>query len=237
METLRVGAAVPAPPFNGMPGDTGLDIELMTELAQKLGATAEFGSVEGAEFDNLFAALNAGDYDCAASGISVTPAREHMATFAPPYLISGQALAVDVTRRPRVRSVDDLAGLIIGAQRGDTGLALAERLVAEGRAASVRTYDRGDAGAALADLTNGACDALVTLAPTLAELVKPVSGVQIVQKGLTVEHIAIAVKRSDQALLGRLSVTQAELEQDGTLQRIRRKWLGSPYADQSLALH
>jgi hypothetical protein len=30
---------------------------------------------------------------------------------------------------------------------------------------------------------------------------------------------------------------QAELEDDGTLQRLRRKWLGNPYIDQSLAAH
>jgi ABC-type amino acid transport substrate-binding protein len=42
METLRVGAAFPDPPFNGMPDDTGLDIDLMTAIAELLGATAEF---------------------------------------------------------------------------------------------------------------------------------------------------------------------------------------------------
>ena len=34
LETLRVGAAFPDPPFNGMPGDTGLDIDLMNEIAE-----------------------------------------------------------------------------------------------------------------------------------------------------------------------------------------------------------
>ena len=33
METLRVGAAFPDPPFNGMPDDGGLDIDLMTAIA------------------------------------------------------------------------------------------------------------------------------------------------------------------------------------------------------------
>jgi polar amino acid transport system substrate-binding protein len=51
------------------------------------------------------------------------------------------------------------------------------------------------------------------------------------------KNIAIAVPLSDQALLGRLTVAQAELEDDGTLQRIRRKWLGNPYADPNLAVH
>jgi hypothetical protein len=52
-----------------------------------------------------------------------------------------------------------------------------------------------------------------------------------------VEHIAIAVAGHDQQLLSRISVAQAELEEAGTLQQMRRKWLGNPYADQSLAVH
>jgi polar amino acid transport system substrate-binding protein len=71
----------------------------------------------------------------------------------------------------------------------------------------------------------------------LNELVKPIGGVEVVQRGISVENIAIAVGLDDQALLGRLTVAQAELEQDGVLQRIRGKWLGNPYADQNLAVH
>jgi hypothetical protein len=33
VKTERVGAAFPDPPFNGMPGDGGLDIDLMTAIA------------------------------------------------------------------------------------------------------------------------------------------------------------------------------------------------------------
>jgi ABC-type amino acid transport substrate-binding protein len=58
----------------------------------------------------------------------------------------------------------------------------------------------------------------------------------VVQRGISTENIAIAVGRGDQELLARIAVAQAELEEDGTLQRIRRKWLGNPYADQSLGM-
>jgi hypothetical protein len=48
METLRVGAAFPDPPFNGMPGDgvhpAGLDIDLMTAIAESVGATVDRGA-------------------------------------------------------------------------------------------------------------------------------------------------------------------------------------------------
>lgn len=226
--------AYPDPPFNAMPGDTGLDIELMTELGRALGESVEFVAYDGADFDGIFDRLGAGDYDCVAAGTTVTPDRELKAAFLPPYLISGQALAVDTGRLPHVHSIGDLDGLTIGVQRGNTSEPIAERLVAEGKAARVRVYDYCGIETALRDLTTGECDAFMKLAPVLTELVKALPGVQVVQSGLSVEHIAIAVAPADQALAARFQVAQAELEEDGTLQRIRRKWLGNPYVDQSL---
>ena len=71
----------------------------------------------------------------------------------------------------------------------------------------------------------------------LTELVGPVPGVEVVQRNLSRENIAIAVAAGAQALLQRMATAQAELEDDGTLQGLRRKWLGNPYIDQSLAAH
>lgn len=236
METLRVGVAKPDPPFNAMPDDGGFDIDLMHALGDKIGATIEFVPYDGADFNGIFDGLGS-DYDCVVAGTTVTPERERKATFLPPYLISGQALAVDTRRLPRVTSIDDLQGLTLGVQRGNTSQPIAERLVAEGKAGAVRLYDYGSISDALTDLSTGGCDALMKLAPVLTELVRAVPAVEVVQRGLTVEDIAIAVPLGDQALLGRLSVAQAELEADGTLQQMRRKWLGNPYADQRLAVH
>lgn len=237
MGTLRIGAAFPDPPFNGMSDGGGLDLDLMTGIADAMGETAGFIAFDGADFDGIFDALDSGAYDCVVAGTTVTPEREQKAAFAPPYLISGQALAVDTARLPHVHSVDDLAGLTIGVQHGNTSTAIAERLVEQGKAAAVRVYDYGSIRTALTDLSTGGCDAVLKLAPVLTELVKPLPGVEVVQKGLSIEDIAIAVGRTDQQLLSRITVAQAQLEEEGTLQRIRRKWLGNPYADQSLAVH
>ena len=234
MKTLRVGAAFPDPPFNGMKGrNGGLDIDLMTAIAESFGATVEFVPYDGTDFNGIFDALGSA-YDCVAAGTTVTPDRETKAQFVPPYLISGQSLAVDTTRLPDVKSIDDLASLTIGVQQGNTSQPIADELVVQGKAANVRVYDNDNIRTALTDLTTGGCDAFMKLAPVLTELVKPIPGVEVVQRGISVEKIAIAVPLNDQALLGRITVAQAELEDNGTLQRIRRKWLGNPFADQNL---
>ncbi|WP_422747597.1 ABC transporter substrate-binding protein [Mycobacterium sp. WMMD1722] len=233
MGTLRVGVALFDPPFTGMPaaGDrpVGLDIDLMTAVGDHLGQGVEFVAHQGADAEGVFAGLGS-DYDCVAAGLTVTPERERRAAFAPPYLITGQALAVDTARAPDVRSVHDLRGRTVGVRRGSSAGIVADRLVAEGKAAAVKRYDRPDAWV-------GDCDAFIALGPVLTELVKPLPTVDVVAQGLSVEHIAVAVASGDTALLSRITVAQAELEDDGTLQRIRRRWLGNPYADQSLAVH
>jgi len=236
METLRVGAAFPDPPFNGMPDDSGLDIDLMTAIAKSLGATVEFIPYQGPDFNGIFDALGSA-YDCVAAGTTVTPERETKAQFIPPYLISGQSMAVDTRRLPNVQSIVDLDGLTIGVQQGNTSQPIADKLVAQGKAKAVRVYDYGSIRAALTDLTTGACDAFMKLAPVLTELVEPIPGVEVVQRGITVENIAIAVGLADQALMARITVAQEELEHDGTLRQIRQKWLGNGGVDQSLAKH
>jgi polar amino acid transport system substrate-binding protein len=236
MEILTVGAAFPDPPFNGMPDDTGLDIEFMSAIAESLGATVELIAYEGANFDGIFDSLNHGAYDCVTAGTTVTAEREKKVAFAPPYLISGQSLAVDTRRLPHVRSIEDLEGLTIGVQQGNTSQPIADRLVAEGKAGAVRVYDYGSIRNALDDLTTGGCDVFMKLAPVLTELAKPIAGVEVVQRGISTENIAIAVGLDNQQLLARITVAQAELEDDGTLQLLRGKWLGNPYTDQSLAV-
>ncbi|WP_083110289.1 ABC transporter substrate-binding protein [Mycobacterium kansasii] len=232
--TLRVGAAFPDPPFNGMPTGGGFDIDLMTEIARALGTEVSFIRYEGADFNGIFGALNSGDYDCVAAGTTVTPEREKQAAFVAPYLISGQSLAVDTARLPNVRSIDDLSGLTIGVQQGNTSQPIANRLVAEGRAGAVRVYDYGAVRSAITDLTTGGCDAFMKLAPVLTELVKPVHGVEVVQRtGISVEKIAIGVPKTDHDLLERITTAQAALEENGTLPRLRQRWLGNPNLNQA----
>jgi polar amino acid transport system substrate-binding protein len=215
----------------------GLDVDLINAIGAQLGTAVTLVAYDGADFNGIFDALDAGAYDCVIAGTTVTPERQRKAAFAPAYLISGQSLAVDTARLPHVRSVDDLSGLTIGVQRGNTSQPIADALVAAGKAAAVRVYDYGGIRTALADLGTGRCDAFMKLAPVLTELVAPIADVEVVQRGISREEIAIAVPLGDDAGLRRIAAAQHELERDGTLQQLRRRWLGNPYRDQGLARH
>ena len=116
--SLRVGAALPDPPFELMTGAgaIGFDITLMQRIAEKLGREWQLVPYKGTDFNGIFAGLDAGSYDCIASGATITPGRRNLADFCAPYVVSGQSLVVDTSRHPHVHSTADLGGLVIGVQ-------------------------------------------------------------------------------------------------------------------------
>ena len=60
--TLKVGAALPDPPFEftGPSGPSGFDIALMQRIAGKLGRAWQLVRYEGADFNGIFAGFDSG---------------------------------------------------------------------------------------------------------------------------------------------------------------------------------
>jgi polar amino acid transport system substrate-binding protein len=226
---LKVGAALPDPPFEfiGPDGPAGFDIVLMRHVAQKLGRTRQLVRYAGADFNGIFGGLETGAYDCIASGTTITPAREKLADFCAPYAVSGQSLVVDAARHPRVHGIDDLVGLVVGVQQGNTSEPVAEALVADRRAARVRVYAYHEIEKALGELSTGGCDAFMKLAPVTAWLVRGRPKLAVVQTGITTERLGICVRKGNAALQDGISKAQAALAADGTLAALIKQWLGA----------
>ena len=225
---LRVGAALPDPPFELMTpdGPAGFDISLMQAVAAKLGRAWDLVRYDGADFNGIFAGLERGAYDCVASGTTITLERERVADFCAPYVLSGQSLVVDTRRHPNVRGIGDLAGLIIGVQHGNTSQPVAERLVADKRAARVRVYAYDAIEQALDDLSSGGCDAFMKLAPVTHWLVRSRPRLAVVETGITREALGVCVRKGDAALRQAIDAAQAALRAEGVLPALIEKWLG-----------
>jgi polar amino acid transport system substrate-binding protein len=90
--SLRVGAALPNPPFEFTTeaGPAGFDVALMQRIAAMIGRTWRLVRCTGADFNGVFAGLGDNAYDCIASGTTITPDGERLADFCAPYAISGQ---------------------------------------------------------------------------------------------------------------------------------------------------
>jgi polar amino acid transport system substrate-binding protein len=227
--TLKVGAALPDPPFELMTkdGPAGFDIALMQRIAGKLGRKWQLVRYDGSDFNGIFAGLDRGTYDCVASGTTITEGREKLADFCAPYVVSGQSLVVDTTRYPNVRSIDDLKGLVIGVQKGNTSEPVADKLVAEHRAARVRVYAYDAIETALDDLSTGGCDAFMKLAPVTAWFVRDRPKLKVVQAGITTERLGICVRKGNTTLRTAIGEAQASLMADGTIAALVKQWLGA----------
>jgi polar amino acid transport system substrate-binding protein len=226
---LRVGAALPDPPFELMTkdGPIGFDITLMQRIAEKLGREWQLVPYQGRDFNGIFAGLDDGSYDCIASGATITPGRQKLADFCAPYVVSGQSLVVDATRHPNVNSTADLGGLVIGVQKGNTSEPVAEKLVAEQRTVRVRVYAYDEIEKALDDLSTGGCDAFMKLAPVTTWFVRDRPKLKVVQTGITRELLGICVRKGDSALADAIGKAQAALTADGTIPGLIKQWLGA----------
>jgi polar amino acid transport system substrate-binding protein len=225
---LQGGAALPDPPFEfiGKDGPSGFDIALMQHIAAKLGRAWQLVRYQGADFNGIFAGLDSGAYDCVASGTTITPERQKVADFGAPYAVSGQSLVVDTSRHPNVHGIADLAGLVIGVQRGNTSQPVADKLVAEHRAARVRVYAYDEIETALDDLSTGGCDAFMKLAPVTEWFVRDRPKLKVVEVGITRELLGVCVRQGNTTLRDAIGKAQAELMTDGTLPALIKQWLG-----------
>jgi len=177
------------------------------------------------DFNGIFAGLANGTYDCVASGATITLERERIATFCAPYVRSGQSLVCNIEVTPHIRSIDDLRGMTIGVQHGNTSEPIAHRLLTEGKVAEVRSYAYHDIGVMLDDLEAGRIGAVMKLAPVVRWLARARPTLRVVQEGITDEKLGVAVRLGDEALRKAINGAQARLQDNGVLPGLVNKWL------------
>jgi polar amino acid transport system substrate-binding protein len=224
---LSVGSALPDPPFEFMDGGEpcGFDIELMQAVAADLGLAWRLVLYTGADFNEIFGGLASGAWDCVASGATITSDRLRLASFCTPYIRSGQSLVCNIEATPHIKSVDDLHGMILGVQQGNTSEPVAHRLKDEGRIAEVRTYPYHDIGIMLNDLAAEKIGAVMKLAPVMHWMTRNRPRLRVVQEGITDERLGIAVRLGNDDLRTAINDAQARLQKSGTLSQLVRKWL------------
>ncbi len=223
---LRVGSAFPDPPFevNGDPV-SGFDVSLGQSIAKELGREWQLHRFTGADFDDIFTGLGT-EFDVVASGATVTEHRRSLARWCEPYLRSGQSLVVNRVRTPDVGGTDDLAGLVLGVQQGNTSEPVARALHRAGKVADVRVYPYDAIETALGDLEAGDLGAFMKLEPVMRWLTKDRPRLAVAATGITTEDLALAVAVGDVALAQQIDDAQRTLADRGEGTALAQRWLG-----------
>lgn len=222
---LTVGSDIPYPPFEFKKGGqlTGLDIDLITEIADRLGLSVEDRIID-TSFDTIFTQLAGGRYDVVIAASTITPEREEQVNFSDPYYNAQQSLTVN-TAEGDIMAVDDLGdGDVVGVQSGTTGKAWAEDNLPDG--VEIRSFPEGPDG--YTALEAGEVDGVINDEPTAIAEVATREDLEVVETIDTGESYGIAVDPENEELLDAINQVLAEIIEDGTYEEIYSKYPDLP---------
>lgn len=214
--TMSTNAAFPPYEMTTDSGDfEGIDIEVAGAIAEKLGLELQ---VDDMDFDAALLAAQSGKSDIVMAGVTVTDERQKVMDFSDTYAEGIQSIIVP--EDSDIASADDLAGKIIGTQRGTTGYIYCTDDFGE---ENVIAYD--DGLTAVQALNNGQVDAVVIDNAPAKEFVAANPGLKILDTAYAQEDYAIGVAKGNTELLNAINGALEELQADGTLQSIVDKYI------------
>lgn len=216
-KVLKMGTNAAFPPYEYKEGDAfaGIDVEIATAIATKLGMTLEIVDME---FDSIITSVQQGEVDFGMAGMTVTDERLLEVNFTSSYATGVQS--VIVAEDSEIASLDDLAGKKIGVQLGTTGDIYASD---EFGADNVTQYGKG-ADAVIA-LKGGDVDAVIIDNEPAKAFVAENEGLKILDTDYAIEDYAIAVKKENTDLLDKINGALEDLTADGTIDSIIGKYI------------
>lgn len=139
---LKVGSDTTSPPMEYIDPDTGaivgFDVDVVNAICEHINCKVEFTTTG---WDGIFTALQEGQFDLVASGVSITGERQQVMDFTEPYITNGQAILVRAA--DAALTVDHFkAGRKLSAQANTTDAATAEEIAVKD---NVQAYDTNSA--------------------------------------------------------------------------------------------
>jgi polar amino acid transport system substrate-binding protein len=218
---LTVGAEPPAPPFIIPPfpdNPTGFEVDIAEEIGRRLELETKW-----IEFvwTNLFSpAPKPFDFDI--NETTITDERDKVVDFSIPYFEANQSLLVHKgTDAESAATLDDVKGLLLGAQEATTGLGYIGDTIKPSQKARIFPTT----AAANQALLNETIDAFIIDLPIAAGLVgENPDDLVVVGQFITNENWGIVFEEGSE-LRQHVDRVLQEMMDDGTLKEFQDKWL------------
>mgnify|MGYP000197515480 CR=1 FL=1 len=208
------------PPFNMIDEATnegiGWDYDTVREICKRLNCVPEF---KQAAWDGIFPAMQAGEYDMLADGVTITEEREKIVDFSIPYVIVGQVLLVRADETSTVDEIKADANRLIGTQIGTTNEIVAKKNFPEER---VKSFE--DFGAAVLALISGDVDGVVIDTVSATGFMKENEGKLKIGGQLTSDEPLGFVFPPGSDLRAAVDAALQSMIDDGTLDQLNKKW-------------
>ncbi len=227
MDALQTLGAALASEASGQRGDSMMRApdtrpEPGSSARSALGVRIEYVKMT---FGTMLADLAADKFDIAMSGMGRTLERARVATFSKPYLRYGKLLMIRSSDRDRFKSLADLdhPGIKIAYNKGGLNDRFANTMFKQATPIGFASNEL-----ATADLIAGKVDAQVSDSTAALYMARQDSRLAAMSpdNAFNPVYVAILLRRDDQTLLNYVNIWIDQIEMDGTLAKIRSKWLG-----------
>ncbi len=232
---LKIGVTATREPLSFVDKNgrvTGHDSELARIIGAKLHRPIQFSNMK---FMALIPALQSGKVDVIISGMTATDERKKTVNFTQAYFVNSQIMLVrksaagtapsnGAAGNGAISKLSQLDGTRICVLSGSAG-DLAARKHFPHASFQVLT---GSADAGLA-LKSSKADAFVYDKSVLLNLVAKNPELAILDEPVAKLEVAAAIKKDNTALLAGINKALLDLNREGTLQRLKEKWVDSKY--------
>lgn len=200
----------------------GFDVDLAKETCKKMGIKVKFQPVS---WESKEQELSSKNIDCIWNGFGITPEREKVLTFTEPYMANPQIFVV--LADSGIKTQADLKGKVVAAQSGSTAYATIDKDT-KLKDSFKEFIGVEDNVKALMDLEVGGSDA-VAMDTVVARyyMAKDPGKYSIIEDTTILDEVmGVGFRKGDNALCKKVEDTLKEMQKDGTLAKISKKWFG-----------
>jgi len=219
-KTVIVAVENAYPPFNQIDEKTnegvGWDYDSVREICKRINCVPEF---KQAAWDGIFPAMQAGEYDWLADGVTITEERDKIVDFSIPYVTVSQILLVPTSETASLDEFKADSSKIVGTQIGTTNEIVANDYFGKDR---VKSFE--DFGAAILALLSGDVDGVVIDVITGSSFIEENEGKIKANGILTSDEQLGFVFPPGSDLKAAVDAALQSMIDDGTLQQINEKW-------------
>lgn len=215
---LVLGTSADFPPFewhmmkDGKDTIVGFDISIAQEIAKDLEVELV---IEDMNFDSLIAAVQTGKVDMVMAGMNPTTERQKEVDFSEIYYNTGIGVLVSQENAAKYTSVEQLATLNIGAQKGSLSESLVKETLPNAKLTAMPKND-----ALVLALKTGRIDAVAidkVVGENFAKVNKEVVMSSTVQFNQADDGLAVAVAKNNSDLVVAINKTLKRLSTEGKI--------------------
>ena len=204
---IVIGTSADYPPYefhksiDGKDTIVGFDIDVANEIAKDLGVELE---IKDMKFDGLLAALETGNVDFVAAGMTPTEDRKKNVDFSKIYYTAVQCIVVRAEDEGTIKTIEDLKGKKVGVQKG----AVQEQLANEQLSGS-EIKPLGKVSDLMLSLDTKKVDAVIVELPVAKAYVakNPSLALSKIEIKTEEEGSAIAIKKGNEDLVNSINST------------------------------